>query len=139
TVGTITEVADYLRLLFARVGVPYCWTCGNPIAAQTVQQVVDRIVRHPEGTRLWVYAPVVRERKGEHKKELDELRRGGFVRARVDGILRELADDIALARGTRHTIEVLGERLVVRPGMETRLADSLAVAFAHGGGTVLVE
>src|SRR5437762_9313413 len=139
TVGTVTEIADYLRLLYARVGRPLCYSCGREIAAQTVQQVVDRLAALPADTRLFVYAPFVRDRKGEHRRELDELRRGGFVRVRVDGELRELGEDIALARTVRHTIEVLVDRLVVRPGVETRLADSLAVAFAHGGGTVLVE
>jgi excinuclease ABC subunit A len=139
TVGTVTEIADYLRLLWARVGRPVCYSCGREIAAQTVQQVVDRLVALPADTRLFVYAPVVRDRKGEHKKELDELRRGGFVRVRVDGELRELSEDIGLARTARHTIEVLVDRLVVRPGVEPRLADSLAVAFRHGHGTALVE
>ncbi len=139
TVGTVTEIADYLRLLWARVGRPACWSCGREIAAQTVQQVVDRLAALPADTRLFLYAPVVRDRKGEHRKELDELRRGGFVRVRVDGALRELGEEIVLARTARHTIEVLVDRLVVRPGIETRLADSLGVAFAHGGGTALVE
>ncbi len=139
TVGTVTEIADYLRLLYARVGRPLCYSCGREIAAQTVQQVVDRLTALPADTRLFVYAPVVRDRKGEHRKELDELRRGGFVRVRVDGALRELAEDIALARTVRHTIEVLVDRLVVRAGGATRLADSLAVAFRHGDGTALVE
>ncbi len=139
TVGTVTEIADHLRLLWARVGHPVCWSCGREIAAQTVQQVVDRLVGLPGDTRLFLYAPVVRDRKGEHRKELDELRRAGFVRIRVDGAVHELGEDIPLARNVRHTIEVLVDRLVVRPGVETRLADSLAVAFAHGGGTVLVE
>jgi excinuclease ABC subunit A len=139
TVGTVTEVADHLRLLFARVGHPVCWQCGREIEAQTVQQIVDRLRALPPDTRLFLYAPVVRDRKGEHKKELDELRRGGFVRVRVDGTLRELAEDLALPRNVRHTIEVLVDRLVVRAGIETRLGDSVAVALAHGGGTVLVE
>jgi excinuclease ABC subunit A len=139
TVGTITEIADYLRLLFARVGEPFCWQCGKPISAQTVQQAVDRLARRPEGTRLWIYAPVVRERKGEHKKELDDLRRGGFVRVRVDGTVRELAEDIALAKTKAHTIEVLVDRIVLRAGIERRLADSLEVAFRHGDGIALVD
>jgi excinuclease ABC subunit A len=139
TVGTITEIADYLRLLFARVGHPVCFQCGREIAAQTVQQVVDRLVALPADTRLFLYAPVVRDRKGEHRRELDELRRGGFVRVRVDGELRDLADDWTLDRGARHTVEVLVDRLVVRPGVERRLADSLEVAFRHGDGAVLVE
>ena len=129
TVGTVTEIADYLRLLYARIGHPICYSCGREIAAQTVEQVVDRLAALPADTRLFVYAPFVRDRKGEHRRELDELRRGGFVRVRVDGELRELGEDIALARTVRHTIEVLVDRLVVRPGVETRLAtESRALA-----------
>ncbi len=139
TVGTVTEIADYLRLLWARVGHAFCSSCGREIAAQTVQQVVDRLTALPPDTRLTLLAPVVRDRKGEHKKELDELRRGGFVRVRVDGALRELGEEITLGRTTRHTIEVVVDRLVVRPGVERRLADSLEVAFRHGEGTTLVE
>jgi excinuclease ABC subunit A len=139
TVGTVTEIADYLRLLYARVGHAFCHQCGREIAAQTVQQVVDRLRALPEGTKLSLFAPVVRDRKGEHRQELDELRRGGFVRVRVDGELRDLGDEWTLAKATRHTIEVLVDRIVVRAGVEGRLADSLAVAFRHGGGTVQVE
>jgi excinuclease ABC subunit A len=139
TVGTVTEIADYLRLLWATIGHPFCHECGREIAAQTVQQVVDRLLALPEETRLFLYAPVVRDRKGEHRRELEELRRGGFVRVRIDGEVRELGEDIVLARGERHTVEVLVDRLVVRPGVASRLADSLAVAFTHGGGTVLVD
>src|SRR5881296_1348493 len=139
TVGTVTEIADYLRLLFARVGHPVCYQCGREIAAQTVQQVVDRLMALASDTRLFLYAPIVRDRKGEHRAELDALRRNGFVRVRVDGTLCELADDIALAKGRRHTIEVLVDRLAVRPGIERRLADSLAVAFREGGGIAVVE
>src|SRR5437870_1114894 len=139
TVGTVTEIADYLRLLFARVGHPVCYQCGREIAAQTVQQVVDRLMALAADTRLFLYAPVVRDRKGEHRVELDGLRRGGFVRVRVDGTLRELGEEIALAKGQRHTVEVLVDRLVVRPGTERRLADSLAVAFREGGGIVVAE
>src|SRR5262249_37170844 len=139
TVGTVTEIADHLRLLFARVGRPVCFQCGREIAAQTVQQVVDRLVALSPETRLFLYAPVVRDRKGEHRKELDELRRGGFVRVRVDGELRDLADAWVLPRTARHTVEVLVDRLVVRPGIERRLADSIEVAFRHGAGSVLVE
>ncbi len=139
TVGTVTEIADYLRLLFARIGHPLCWQCGREITAQPVQQVVDRLLALPAETRLWIYAPVVRDRKGEHRKELDDLRRGGFVRVRVDGELRELGEDIVLARTVRHTIEVLVDRLIVRPGTERRVADSIEVAFRHADGVVLVE
>lgn len=139
TVGTVTEIADYLRLLWARAGRAYCWSCGREIAAQTVQQVVDRIEALPRDSRVFVYGPVVRDRKGEHRKELDELRRGGFVRVRVDGELRELGEDIELGKTGRHTIEVLVDRLQLRPGIRQRLADSLAVAFEHGGGIAQVE
>src|SRR5258705_7643479 len=131
TVGTVTEIADHLRLLYARVGRAVCWSCGREIAAQTVQQVVDRLIALPAETRLFIYAPVVRDRKGEHRKELDELRRGGFVRVRVDGALRELAEDIALARTVRHTIEVLVDRLVVRAGGAARPAAPLPVGLRH--------
>src|SRR5205814_10652418 len=112
---------------------------GRGAAAQTVQAGVGRLTAAPAGTRPFGYAPVVRDRKGGDRGELDELRRGGFGRVRVDGALRELAEDIALARTGRHTIEVLVDRLVVRAGGATRLADSLAVAFRHGDGTALVE
>ena len=139
TVGTVTEIADYLRLLFARVGQPFCWSCERPISAQTVSQVVDRLMALPIDTRMALYAPVVRDRKGEHKKEIDELRRAGFVRVRVDGELRELSDEWSLARTQRHTIEVVVDRLQVKPGIEPRLADSLEVAFQRSGGIVVVE
>jgi excinuclease ABC subunit A len=139
TVGTITEIADYLRLLFARVGEPVCWQCGKPIVPQTVRQVVDRLAALPEGSRVWIYAPVVRDRKGEHRDALDALRRGGFVRVRVDGDLRELGEEIALSRTQRHTIEVLVDRIVCRAGAEGRLADSIEVAFRHGDGAAVLE
>jgi len=139
TVGTVTEIADYLRLLFARAGRAFCWSCGREIAAQTVQEVVDRLESSPPDARLLIYGPVVRDRKGEHRKELDELRRGGFVRVRVDGALRDLSEDIELGRTGRHTIEVLVDRLQMRPGVRQRLADSLAVAFERGGGVAVVE
>jgi len=139
TVATITEIADHLRLLYARVGTAVCYQCRRPISAQTVQQVVDLLLRLPPDTRLHVFAPVVRDRKGEHQAELDELRRKGFVRVRVDGTVRELGDDWTLARTHRHTIEVLIDRLVLRPGLERRLADSLEVGFAEGRGVVLVD
>ncbi len=139
TVATVTEIYDYLRVLFARAGSAFCPQCGKPITAQTVQQVVDRLMALPERTRLYLYAPVVRARKGEFRKELDELRRAGFVRVRIDGVARELAEEIALARGTPHTIEVLVDRLAIRPGLEKRLADSLEMAFRHGDDVVQVE
>src|SRR5262249_58097329 len=124
TVGTVTEIADYVGFLCAGVGQRVCFQCGREIAAQTVQQVVDRLVALAPETRLRLYAPVVRDRKGEHRKELDALRRGGFVRGRVDGELRDLAEEWTLGRTARHTVEVLVERLVGRPRGARRPAGS---------------
>ncbi len=139
TIGTVTEIYDYLRLLYARAGRAQCPGCGKPIRSQTIEQVVDRLLAFPERTRLYLYAPVVRARKGEHRKELADLRQAGFVRVRVDGAVRDLGDDITLAKSAAHTIEVLVDRIVVRPGIEKRLADSLDVAFRHGDEVVRVE
>ncbi len=139
TVGTVTEIYDYLRLLFARIGKPYCYNCGRAITAQTVQQIVDQLMKLPASTRLHVLAPLARGRKGEFRKELVDLRKAGFVRARIDGALRDLADDIVLAKNTKHTIEVIVDRLVIRTAIEKRLADSLEVAFKHGDGVAKVE
>jgi excinuclease ABC subunit A len=139
TVATITEIYDYLRLLFARVGHAFCYNCGREISQQSVQQIVDRICGWPEGTRLHVLAPIVRDRKGEYKKELADLRRAGFVRVRIDGKLVELGDEIALNKNQRHTIDVMVDRLAIRPGIEKRLADSLEVAFKYGEDLLKVE
>jgi excinuclease ABC subunit A len=138
TVGTVTEIYDYLRLLFARVGTPHCPQCGRVIAPQTVQQIVDRVMALPGRSRVHILAPIVRGRKGEYRKELLDLRKAGFVRARIDGQLRDLAEDIALARTQKHTIEVLVDRLIIRPGIESRLADSLGVAFKYGSDVATV-
>ncbi|MBX3025434.1 excinuclease ABC subunit UvrA [bacterium] len=138
TVGTVTEIYDYLRLLFARLGTPHCWQCGQPIATQTVQQIVDRVLTLPERTRVYILAPIARGKKGEFRKELAELSKAGFVRARIDGALRDLAADISLTKTHAHTIEVVVDRLVIRPGIESRLADSLAVAFTYGNDVVSV-
>jgi excinuclease ABC subunit A len=139
TVGTVTEIYDYLRLLFARIGKPYCYNCGRAITAQTVQQIVDQLMKLPAGARIHVLAPIARGRKGEYRKELADLRKAGFVRARVDGTLRELADDLALAKNIKHTIEAIVDRLVIRAGIEKRLADSLEVAFKYGDEVAKVE
>ncbi|MFQ5667586.1 MAG: excinuclease ABC subunit UvrA [Candidatus Binatia bacterium] len=139
TVGTVTEIYDYLRLLFARVGKPYCYQCGRAITPQTVQQVVDRLMALPAGSRLHVLSPIVRGRKGEHRHELLDLRKAGFVRVRIDGTLYDLGGDLALAKSVQHTIEVLVDRLVIRPGVEKRLADSLEVAFRYGNAVAKVE
>src|SRR5579863_8859180 len=139
TVATITEIYDYLRLLFARVGHAFCYNCGREITQQSVQQIVDRIRAWPEGTRLHVLAPIVCDRKGEYKKELSDMRRAGFVRAKVDGKLVELGDEINLNKNQRHTIEVMVDRLAIRPGIEKRLADSLEVAFKYGQDLLKIE
>ncbi len=139
TVGTVTEIYDYLRLLFARVGKPYCYNCGREITAQTIQQIVDRLVAMPADTKVHVLAPIARGRKGEYRKELIDLRKAGFVRARIDGTLRDLADDITLAKNIKHSIEVIVDRLVLRAGIGKRLADSLEVAFKHGDDVAKVE
>src|SRR5690349_10563023 len=139
TVATITEIYDYLRLLFARVGHAFCYNCGREITQQSVQQIVDRLCAWPEGTRIHVLAPVVRDRKGEYKKELNDLRRAGFVRAKVDGKLVELGDEINLNKNQRHTIEVMVDRLAIRSGIEKRLADSLEVAFKYGEDLLKIE
>ena len=139
TVGTVTEIYDYLRLLFARVGRPHCYSCGTVISSQTIQQMVDRIMELPTGTRLLIFSPLVRGRKGEHKKELNQLRREGYTRVRVNGEIRELIDEIVLDKKKKHTIEVVVDRLIVKENIVRRLADSLEVATRLSGGIVQVE
>ncbi|MBS0980215.1 excinuclease ABC subunit UvrA [Acetobacter thailandicus] len=139
TVGTVTEVYDYMRLLWARAGVPYSPATGLPIEAQTVSQMVDRIMAQPEGARYLLLAPVIRDRKGEYRKELLELQRKGFTRVKVDGTLYDIADVPALNRKLRHTVEVVVDRIVVREGLETRLADSLETALGLSDGIVYAE
>jgi excinuclease ABC subunit A len=139
TVGTITEIYDYLRLLFARVGHAFCYNCGREIAQQTVQQIVDRIMTWPEGSRLHVLAPIVRDRKGEYRKELADLKRAGFVRVKIDGKVYEIGEEPPLNKNQRHTIEVMVDRLAIRPGIEKRLSDSLEVAFKYGEDLLKVE
>jgi excinuclease ABC subunit A len=139
TVGTITEIYDYLRLLFARVGHAFCYNCGREITQQSVQQIVDRLMAWPDGSRIHVLAPIVRDRKGEYKKELADMRRAGFVRVKIDGKLYELGEEPALNKNTRHTIEVMVDRLAIRKGIEKRLADSLEVAFKYGQDLLKIE
>jgi excinuclease ABC subunit A len=136
TVGTVTEIYDYLRLLFARIGRPHCPSCGQPITAQTVQQMVDALMELPAGSRLSVMAPIVRDRKGEYRKELQDARRAGFVRARIDGALHDLADDWELNKQKKHTIEIIVDRVVLRHDDATtrRLADSLEIALKQANG-----
>ena len=139
TVGTVTEIYDYLRVLFARLGIPHCPECGDVISAQTVQQMVDRVLTLPQGSRLGVLAPVVRGRKGEYRKLFFDLRRQGYVRVRVNGQLRELSEDIELTKTKKHTIEVVVDRLVVRDPIGSRLADSIETALRLADGVVQVE
>jgi excinuclease ABC subunit A len=139
TVGTVTEIYDYLRLLFARVGQPYCHKCGKPIASQSVQQIVDAVLRLPQGSRIQVLAPIVRGRKGTYKKELRDAASQGFVRARVDGQLHDLADDIDLDKQKKHDIEIVVDRLVVKPDLKTRLTDSVETALAAADGLISVD
>ena len=140
TVGTVTEIYDYLRLLFARVGRPYCFQCGQEITAQTVQQMVDAIASLPEGMKFQILAPIVRGRKGEYRKELLEMRKAGYVRARVDGKIMDLSEDIALDKQKKHTIEIIVDRLVMKPGdaLMRRLADSVETVTKLTGGLVAV-
>jgi len=140
TVGTITEVYDYLRVLFARIGHPHCYNCGRPIGRQTPDQIVDQVLQLPEGTRFQVLAPVVRGRKGEYEKLLQELARKGFPRARIDGEVRELSEPIRLPKNYKHTIEVVVDRLVAKQGIRRRVADSIetALELAEGIASIAV-
>src|SRR5215207_1996966 len=139
TVGTVTEIHDYLRLLYASVGIPHCPTCGQIIRPQTVQQMVDRAMELPEGTRLVLYAPYVRGKKGEYKKQLGQMAREGFLRARIDGQLVELAGELpALDKQKKHSIDIVIDRIVIKPGIEKRLADSIETALKVAGGLVVL-
>ncbi len=139
TVGTVTEIYDYLRLLYARLGVPHCPVCGREITQQTVDQIVDRVFELPEGTRIQVMSPVVRGRKGEHTKELDSARKGGFVRVRVDGIIYDLSEDIVLEKNKKHNVEIIVDRLVVKESIRSRLSDSVETASKMSGGLILLS
>ncbi len=139
TVGTVTEIYDYLRLLFARVGVPHCPVCGRVISQQSVDEMVDAVLRLEDGTRFQVLAPVVRQRKGTQKKELDAARRAGYARVRVDGTVYDLDEEITLEKNIKHTVEIVVDRLVIRKGIRSRLADSLETALALADGIAEVE
>jgi len=139
TVGTVTEIYDYLRLLFARVGEVHCFKCGRRISSQTVGQMTGRIMELPEGSRIQILSPVVRDRKGEYRKEFDQFRARGFVRVRVDGKMRDLGEEIALDKKKKHTIELVIDRLVIKKGLRKRLADSLELALGMSGGVVLAD
>ena len=139
TVGTVTEIYDYLRLLYARIGVPHCPVCGRVIEQQTVDQMADQIMALPEGTRIQVLAPVVRSRKGEHKKEFENAKRSGFVRVRADGILYDLSEEIKLEKNKKHNIEIVIDRLILKADIRSRLSDSLESAMSVSGGLVLID
>lgn len=139
TVATVTEIYDYLRLLFARVGSPYCYRCGRTITSQTVSQIVDRVLTLPEKSRIQILAPVVRGRKGEYRKEFLQMRKDGFIRVRVDGKMYDLSEEIVLDKKKKHTIEIVIDRLAVKPEISRRLADSIELALKHAEGIVLVD
>ena len=139
TVGTVTEIYDYLRLLYARVGRPHCPVCGRPIAGQSLEQIVDQVLRLPGGTKFTVNAPVVRDRKGEYKDVLEELRRDGFTRVKIDGEQRLLEEPIELDKKYKHTIEVVVDRLVMKPDLRTRLSQSIETAAALADGLVVID
>lgn len=139
TVGTVTEIYDYLRLLYARIGIPHCPVCGREIKQQTVDQIVDQVLKLEEGTKIQVLAPVVRARKGEHVKEFEAARKSGFVRVRVDGIIYDLSEQIKLQKNSKHTIEIVVDRLVIRPDIRSRLADSVETASSLSGGILVVS
>ncbi len=138
TVGTVTEIYDYLRLLYARVGVPHCPSCGKVISQQSLDQIVDKVLSLPEGSRVQILAPVIRRKKGEHQKIFENARKSGYVRVRVDGIIYDLSEEIELEKQKKHNIEIVVDRLVVRSDIRTRLADSLEIALHQAEGIVMV-
>ncbi|MBR3963086.1 MAG: excinuclease ABC subunit UvrA, partial [Oscillospiraceae bacterium] len=139
TVGTVTEIYDYLRLLYARIGIPHCPVCGREIKQQTIDQVVDQVLALPEGTKIQLMAPIIRGRKGEYVKELDAARKSGFVRVRIDGSIYDLSEEIKLDKNKKHTIEIIVDRLVVKPEVRSRLSDSLETVMQQSGGLAVVN
>ena len=139
TVGTVTEIYDYLRLLYARIGTPHCPVCGREISQQTIDQMVDSIMKLPQGTRIQLLAPIVHGRKGQYAKELDSARKSGFVRVRIDGIMYELSEDIKLEKNKKHNIEIVVDRLVIKEGIESRITDSLETIFSISNGFAVVD
>lgn len=139
TVGTVTEIYDYLRLLYARIGVPHCPICGREISQQSIDQIVDTILTLPEGTRIQLLAPIARGRKGEYKKELESARKGGFVRVRADGIMYELSEEIKLDKNKKHNIEIVVDRIIIKDGIESRITDSLETVFSLTEGLAIVD
>jgi len=139
TVATATEIYDYLRLLYARIGLPHCYRCGKPISSQTIQQMTDRVIALGSGTKLQILAPVIRGRKGEHRKELQELSKQGFVRVRIDGEMRELADEISIAKQSKHDIDVVVDRVVAKNEARRRIAESIETAVRLSGGLATID
>ncbi len=139
TVGTVTEIYDYLRLLFARIGVPYCYQCGKKIERQTIQQIVDQVLSLPPETKIQILSPIIRGRKGEYREIFEQARRDGYVRVRVDGQVRELSEDIKLDKNKKHNIEVVVDRLIVNPKIQTRLTDSVETALGLASGIILID
>ena len=139
TVGTVTEIYDYLRLMFARAGRPHCPKCGKSITRQSIDQMTDQICELPEKTKIFIMAQVVRGKKGEHKKIIEQIRRDGYVRARIDGEVIDVNEEINLEKNKKHTIEVVIDRLIIKADIKSRLSDSLEVALKMGGGVVYVQ
>ena len=139
TVGTVTEIYDYIRLLYARIGVPYCPNCGKKIEKQSLDQIIDSIMELEEGTRIQILSPIIRGKKGEYKKLIEGLAKEGFVRVRVDGQVYELIDDIDMDRKKKHNIDVIVDRLVVREDIRSRLAESVEVALKHANNIFLID
>ena len=139
TVGTVTEIYDYIRLLYARIGIPHCPKCGKKIEKQSIDQIIDNIMNLKEGTRIQILAPVIRGRKGEYKKLLEDFQKEGFVRARIDGEVYELSDDIDIDRKKKHTIELIVDRLVIKEDIRGRLTESVETALKHANNLSLIH
>jgi len=139
TVGTVTEIYDYLRLLWARIGVPHCPECGKEIKQQSVDQIVDNVMGLPEATRIQVMAPIIRSRKGEYNKVFDDARKSGYVRVRVDGSVYDLTEDIKLDKNKKHNIEIIVDRLVIKEDIARSLTDSVETALSLAGGLLIID
>ena len=139
TVGTVTEIYDYLRLLWARVGIPHCPNCGKEIKKQTIDQIVDQVMAYPERTKIQILSPIIRAKKGEHAKIFEDARRSGYVRVRVDGIIYDLSEDIKLEKNKKHNVEVVVDRLVIKPDIIRRLTDSIETATSLSDNLVIIN
>ena len=139
TVGTVTEIYDYLRLLYARIGIPHCPVCGKEIAKQSIDQIVDKVLLLEEGTKFQILAPIAKGKKGEFQKELESVRKSGYSRVRIDGIMYDLSEKVKLEKNIKHNIEVIVDRLIMKEGINSRLTDSLESAFSLTEGTAIVD